>query len=274
MSCVSNCFVLLCLWFIFGPHPYEDSSGVLLELTSLRYAYGDRLAVQDVSLCIMPGQIFGLLGPNGAGKTTTLSCISGALSKWSGSISMNGKPFIPSREPKHRGLLGIVPQELAIYDTLTARENLCLFAKLCGVPKSEQQNSIDEFIAFAGLEQRQNDLVSQFSGGMKRRLNLAIGLLHRPPLVLMDEPTVGVDPQSRNHIFESIEKIKASGTSVLYTTHYMEEAERLCDIIAIMDNGSIVVCGAPDELMASMNDPNATMETVFLTLTGRNLKDE
>ena len=247
---------------------------LLLELTSLRYAYGERLAVQDISFEVKPAQIFGLLGPNGAGKTTTLSCISGALSKWSGSISMNGSPFFPARETKHRGLLGIVPQELAVYDTLTARENLLLFARLCGVPKSEQKNSVDEFIAFAGLEQRQNDLVSQFSGGMKRRLNLAAGLLHRPPLVLMDEPTVGVDPQSRNHIFDSIERIKASGTSVLYTTHYMEEAERLCDTIAIMDNGSIVASGTPDELIASMNDPNATMETVFLTLTGNSLKDE
>ena len=187
---------------------------------------------------------------------------------------MNGSPFFPAREAVHRGLLGIVPQELAVYDTLTAKENLLLFAKLCGVPKSEQKNSVDEFIAFAGLEQRQNDLVSQFSGGMKRRLNLAAGLLHRPPLVLMDEPTVGVDPQSRNHIFDSIERIKSSGTSVLYTTHYMEEAERLCDTIAIMDNGSIIASGTPDELIASMNDANATMETVFLTLTGRSLKDE
>ena len=187
---------------------------------------------------------------------------------------MNGKPFSPASEAKHRGLLGIVPQELAVYDTLTARENLLLFAKLCGVPKSEQKNAVQEYIAFAGLEQRQNDLVNQFSGGMKRRLNLAAGLLHRPPLVLRDEPTVGVDPQSRNHIFDSIEKIKASGTSVLYTTHYMEEAERLCDTIAIMDNGSIIASGTPGELIASMNDPNATMETVFLTLTGKSLKDE
>ena len=247
---------------------------LLLELTSLKYAFGERLAVRNVTFGIKPAQIFGLLGPNGAGKTTTLSCISGALSNWTGSISMNGSPFLPAREAKHRGLLGIVPQELAVYDTLTARENLVLFARLCGVPKSEQKNSVDEFIAFAGLEQRQNDLVSQFSGGMKRRLNLAAGLLHRPPLVLMDEPTVGVDPQSRNHIFDSIEKIKDTGTSVLYTTHYMEEAERLCDTIAIMDNGAIIASGTPDELIASMNDPKATMETVFLTLTGRSLKDE
>jgi len=246
----------------------------LLELTSLRYAYGERLAVRNISFEVKPAQIFGLLGPNGAGKTTTLSCISGALSNWTGSISLNGSPFFPARETGHRAMLGVVPQELAVYDTLTARENLLLIAKLCGVKKSEQKESVDEFIAFAGLEQRQNDLVGQFSGGMKRRLNLAAGLLHRPPLVLMDEPTVGVDPQSRNHIFESIEKIKASGISVLYTTHYMEEAERLCDSIAIMDNGSIIAGGTPNELKASMNDPNATMETVFLTLTGRSLKNE
>jgi ABC-2 type transport system ATP-binding protein len=246
----------------------------LLELRSLHYAYGDRVAVQDIQFEVKPAQIFGLLGPNGAGKTTTLSCISGALAKWSGSITMNGSPFHPAHEASHRKLLGIVPQELAVFDTLTARENLMLVARLCGVPKSEQKSSVDEFIAFAGLEQRQHDLVSQFSGGMKRRLNLAAGLLHRPPLVLMDEPTVGVDPQSRNHIFDSIEKIKATGTSVLYTTHYMEEAERLCDTIAIMDNGSIIASGSPAELIASMNDPNATMETVFLTLTGKSLKDE
>ena len=158
---------------------------LLLELTSLRYAYGERLAVRDINFEIKSGQVFGLLGPNGAGKTTTLSCISGALSKWSGSIYMNGNPFFPAREAKHRGLLGIAPQELAVYDTLTARENLILVAKLCGVPRSERKKSVDEFIEFAGLEHRQNDLVSQFSGGMKRRLNLAAGLLHRPPLVEM-----------------------------------------------------------------------------------------
>ena len=246
----------------------------LLELSSLRYSYRDRVAVREISFSVQPAQIFGLLGPNGAGKTTTLSCISGALANWSGSISMNGNAFCPAQEAAHRALLGNVPQELAVYDTLTARENLLLIAKLCGVPRDKLRGSVDEFIAFAGLEQRQNDLVSQFSGGMKRRLNLAAALVHRPPLILMDEPTVGVDPQSRNHIFDSIEKIKAAGTSVLYTTHYMEEAERLCDIIAIMDNGSIIASGTPTALKARMNDPNATMETVFLTLTGRSLKDE
>ena len=246
----------------------------LLEVTDLQYAYGERQAVQGASFAVQSGEIFGLLGPNGAGKTTTISCIAGLLSRWSGSISMQGKEFAPGHNASQRALLGIVPQELAIYDTLTARENLVLFAKLGGVPKNAVAVTVDEFLAFAGLETRQNDLVSHFSGGMKRRLNLAAGLLHRPPLVLMDEPTVGVDPQSRNHLFESIERIRETGAAILYTTHYMEEAERLCDTIAIMDNGAVIACGTPGQLIASIDVPNATMETVFLKLTGRSLKDE
>ena len=246
----------------------------LLEVESLRYAYGDRQAVQGVSFSVNTGEVFGLLGPNGAGKTTTLSCIAGLLSKWTGSLRMRGRPFAPAKQSDHRAMLGVVPQELAVYETLTSKENLALFAQLGGVPKNSIESVVMEFLDFAGLEQRKDDLVSQFSGGMKRRLNLAAGLLHRPPLVLMDEPTVGVDPQSRNHIFESIERIRSTGTSVLYTTHYMEEAERLCDTIAIMDQGAIIACGTPSELIASMGEPNANMETVFLKLTGRSLKDE
>lgn len=246
----------------------------LLEVSELRYAYGERQAVKGTSFSVQPGEIFGLLGPNGAGKTTTISCIAGLLSKWTGTISMRRSAFTPWSQADQRALLGVVPQELAIYETLTAKENLVLFAQLGGVKPKDVKDTVAEFLAFSGLEQRQNDLVSQFSGGMKRRLNLAAGLLHRPPLVLMDEPTVGVDPQSRNHLFECIERIKQSGTSILYTTHYMEEAQRLCDTIAIMDNGAVIASGTPSELIASIGVPDATMETVFLKLTGRSLKDE
>lgn len=246
----------------------------LLRVEHLRYEYGERVAVDSVSLEINKGEIFGLLGPNGAGKTTTISCIAGLLSRWQGEIYFNAEPFRPSLHPKHRGALGIVPQELAVYENLSAAENLLFFAKLCGVNASERRTRVQELLRFAGLEDRQKELVSQFSGGMKRRLNLACGLIHRPTLVLMDEPTVGVDPQSRNHLFESILAIRDTGTSVLYTTHYMEEAERLCDRVAIMNEGKVIACGTPVQLIAELGIPNANLETVFLHKTGRSLRDE
>lgn len=246
----------------------------LLRVENLRYTYGDRKAVDSVSFDIAKGEIFGLLGPNGAGKTTTISCIAGLLSNWQGEILFNSESFRPSQNPKQRAWLGMVPQELAVYDNLSAAENLDFLAKLSGVAPSDRKRRVQELLHFAGLTDRQKELVSQFSGGMKRRLNLACGMIHSPPLVLMDEPTVGVDPQSRNHLFDSILSIRNTGTSVLYTTHYMEEAERLCDRVAIMNEGKIIALGTPRQLISELDIPDANLEKVFLHKTGRSLRDE
>jgi ABC-2 type transport system ATP-binding protein len=189
-------------------------------------------------------------------------------------MTLAGNPYSPHQKGDHRRFMGLVPQEIAIYETLTAEENLVLFAKLCGVPGDKIQSTTDRLLAFAGLTERKNDLVKKFSGGMKRRLNLVCGIVHSPPLVLMDEPTVGVDPQSRNHLFDSIIKMREQNTAILYTTHYMEEAERLCDRIAIMNNGAIMAIGTARELKQLANAPDGTLENAFLQLTGRSLRDE
>ncbi|MFN7292171.1 MAG: ABC transporter ATP-binding protein [Pirellula sp.] len=249
-------------------------SNVLLRIDDLKYAYDDRVAVKGVSFDLYPGEVFGLLGPNGAGKTTTISCISGHLKQYTGQMTLTGNPYSPHQKGEHRRLMGLVPQEIAIYETLTAAENLALFAKLCGVPGDQIKSTVDGMLAFAGLTERKNDLVNKFSGGMKRRLNLVCGIVHSPPLVLMDEPTVGVDPQSRNHLFDSIIKMREQNTAILYTTHYMEEAERLCDRIAIMNEGAIIAIGTAQELKQLANAPNGTLENAFLQLTGRSLRDE
>lgn len=246
----------------------------LLEVNGLIYRYGNRIAVDQVSFTIERGEIFGLLGPNGAGKTTTIACLVGLLAPHAGSMVLSGQPYDPARRMPMRKNLGLVPQDLALYEGLSARENLSLFAKLNGVPTTVLEDRIQKYLDFSGLSDRATDRVQTFSGGMKRRLNLASGIIHEPPIVLLDEPTVGVDPQSRNHLFESIETLKRSGTSVLYTTHYMEEAQRLCDRIAIMNEGRIIAIGTPKQLVDSLQQDNANLETVFLKLTGRKLRDE
>ncbi len=252
----------------------DSQKELWLEIRSLGYSYGARQAVRDATFSVKRGEVLGLLGANGAGKTTILSCISGLFPNWTGSILLDSRPFLPAVDANARSCLGIVPQELAIYENLTARENLELFAKLFGVPKSSRADRIQTMLEFAGLEARGNDRVKTFSGGMKRRLNLAIGLVHSPSLLLLDEPTVGVDPQSRNHLFDAILRLKESGLSMIYTTHYMEEAERLCDRIAIVDEGSIKAMGTSLELAQQTGDENANLESVFLQLTGRSLRDE
>jgi ABC-2 type transport system ATP-binding protein len=246
----------------------------LLKVDQLRFQYGTRVAVDGVSFVIHRGELFGLLGANGAGKTTTISCISGLLTDWQGSLSMAGQAFSPAKSNKDRLMLGIVPQELAVYEGLTARENLRLFGKLSGLSGPKLSERVDEMLELAGLKDRARDLVSAYSGGMKRRLNLAIGVIHHPQLLLLDEPTVGVDPQSRNHLFESLLQLKQQGMTMLYTTHYMEEAQRLCDRIAVVNEGKVIAIGTSAELAASIGDPQANLEQVFLHLTGRTLRDE
>ena len=246
----------------------------MLKIEELSYSYQDRQAVCGASFEVREGECLGLLGPNGAGKTTAISCMVGLLSDWQGAMSWHGKPFQPALQAADRGLLGFVPQEIALYANLTAEENLDLFGELNGLGKAERRQAVEKNLKLAGLEDRRKDLVRTFSGGMQRRLNLAAGLMHSPSLVLLDEPTVGVDPQSRNHLFETLVQLKADGVSLLYTTHYMEEAQRLCDRIAIMNEGRVIAVGTPKELAEQSGEPEADLEKVFLKLTGRSLRDD
>ncbi len=210
----------------------------MIEVRELRKSYGALVAVDGVSFDIARGEAFGLLGPNGAGKTTTISMIVGVLRPDAGHIRIDAGAD-PSR-PEIRKKLGVAPQAVALYDSLTGAENLAFFGRLYGLAGADLKARVDWALDFAGLADRRADPVKAYSGGMQRRLNLACALVHDPPVLLLDEPTVGVDPQSRNHIFESIESLRKQGRTILYTTHYMEEAERLCDRVAIMDQGKIL----------------------------------
>ena len=249
-------------------------NAALLEVSELSYAYDGRPAVCGISFDIRAGEIFGFLGPNGAGKTTTILCIAGLLGAWTGGIRMNGGDFAPFRRAADRARLGVVPQELALYEELTGRENLELFGRLYGLAGTALGAAVTRALALSGLEERAADLVKKYSGGMKRRLNLALGDLHRPGLLLLDEPTVRVDPQSRNHIFEALRGLRAEGRTILYTTHYMEEAQKLCDRVAVIHEGRIIGSGTAAELAQQVESPGATLEDVFLKLTGRKLRDE
>ncbi|TWU59927.1 putative ABC transporter ATP-binding protein YxlF [Rubripirellula tenax] len=252
----------------------NQTSTPLLELNHLSYHYGKQVAVDSLDLQVAEGSFFGLLGPNGAGKTTSIQCIAGLLSQWSGKMMFRGEPFQPAENVEHRKRIGFVPQDLAIYDDLTAMENLDFFGRLAGLAGAELTAQVDRALELAGLESRAKDRTGAFSGGMKRRLNLAIGQLHQPELLLLDEPTAGVDPQSRAHLFDALTRLNESGMTIVYTTHYMEEAERLCDPIAIMNAGKVIGLGSAKQLAEDVGDPNADLETVFLSLTGRSLRDE
>ena len=222
--------------------------GDVLEVTDLVRRFGDRTAVDGVSFRIAPGETYGLLGPNGAGKTTTISMIVGLISAHEGSVTVVGEAVGPKRTAPKRHL-GLVPQDLAIYPDLSARENLNFFGRLQGLTGTELKTRVGEVLELTGLSDRAKGATKEFSGGMQRRLNIGIGLLHQPTLLILDEPTVGVDPQSRNAILESVERLSAEGMAVLYTTHYMEEAERLCDRIGIIDSGRLQAEGTRNELI-------------------------
>jgi len=291
---------------------------------SLRKSYGAIKAVDGLSFRVARGESFGLLGPNGAGKTTTIGMIVGALRPDAGRVTVDGESD-PTR-PAIRRRIGVAPQALALYQDLTAEENLAFFGTLYGLAGPRLKERVEWALEFSGLTDRRTSRVAGYSGGMQRRLNLVCGLLHDPPVILLDEPTVGVDPQSRNAIFDSIERLKRDGRTILYTTHYMEEAERLCDRVAIIDHGAILAIdtvgallqqhgGAPTVEIefparpASLDDgggtwegsrwriqterpvealqramgtaepfshvsiERATLEDVFLHLTGRSLRD-
>lgn len=222
----------------------------ILEASGLLKKYGALVAVNDVSFSIEEGEIFGLLGPNGAGKSTTISMLTGLFPPDAGDIHILGFDAVSDVDQIKR-MIGVVPQELALYPTLSGRENLRFFGEMYGLSGKRLKERIDSALETVSMVERANDPVHSYSGGMKRRLNMAIGLINNPRVLFLDEPTVGVDPQSRNHIFESVEKLnQEQKMTILYTTHYMEEAERLCQRVAIMDNGKIIAMDAPRSLIS------------------------
>lgn len=221
---------------------------ILVHVEHLRVRFGTRWALEDLTFDVAAGEIVGLLGPNGAGKTTTLSVLSTLLRPDAGRALVAGHATATAAAAVRR-ILGLVPQALAIYPTLTARENLLFFARLLGLGGAAARRAADEALALVGLEERGEDIVATFSGGMQRRLNLVCGLLHRPRVLLLDEPTVGVDPQSRERILSAVRAQATAGTAVLYSTHYMEEAERLCDRVVLVDHGRVIASGSPAELV-------------------------
>jgi ABC-2 type transport system ATP-binding protein len=233
-----------------GPH---GAGTPIVEAAGLVKRYGDFTAVDGVSFQIAEGSIFGLLGPNGAGKTTTISMLACLIAPDEGDVVVDGHS-VRSDSRGVRRVLGVVPQENALYPTLTAAENLRFWGKMYGLSGKQLSEAVEYGLMMAGLEDRAKSRVETFSGGMKRRINIAAGILHRPRVLLMDEPTVGIDPQSRNHILDTVRELNKEGMTVLYTSHYMEEVEALCDAIAIVDHGKVIAAGTQAELRALVGD--------------------
>lgn len=225
----------------------------ILTAKNLRKRYDDLLAVDGVSFEVDEGESYGLLGPNGAGKTTTISMVCGLLRRDAGEVFVAGHP-LDDGSTKAKEAIGYVPQDVALYPDLSGVENLRFFGRLYSLSGKELASRVEAVLEIVGLSERARDRVSEYSGGMKRRLNIAAGLLHRPRLLVLDEPTAGVDPQSRNAILENVEQLKSEGLAVLYTTHYMEEAERLCDRVGIIDQGKIIAEGTRRELVAGIGE--------------------
>ncbi len=253
-------------------HTGNNTSAATLTVVGLTKSYGDRRVVDGLSFSVGVGETLGLLGPNGSGKTTTISMIAGVLAADSGSITIAGEPMSAAAKQAKRQV-GLVPQDIALYDDLTAVENLRFFGRLQGLGRRQLNQRIDDVLEIVGLSDRRNDRVGEYSGGMQRRANIAAGMLHEPTLLILDEPTVGVDPQSRNQILDAVAELGGSGLSVIYTTHYMEEAERLCDRVCIIDGGQLLATGTQAELLAADNEGAKNLEEVFLHLTGRRVRD-
>jgi ABC-2 type transport system ATP-binding protein len=241
----------------------------MISVRDLSKSYGDLRAVDRISFAVPKGELFGFLGPNGAGKTTTISMISGLLRPDEGTVRIEDYNLWESPRAAKR-LLGLVPQDLALYEEFSARENLCFWGGLYGIRRSELKRHAEEILDRVGLGDRAREPVSRYSGGMKRRLNLAIGLVHRPKVLLLDEPTVGIDPQGRNNILEIIRDIAGQGTTIIFTTHQLEEAEKLCDRIAIIDRGRILQTGSVDELAKVVGDHDVV--TLHGHFTGAELR--
>ncbi len=235
----------------------------ILTADSLVKTFDDLTAVNGVSFHIAEGETYGLLGPNGAGKTTTISMVSGLLTMDAGTVMVAGDE-IKTNSTRGRAAIGLVPQELAIYPDLTGEENLVFFGRLYGIGGEELGRRVTRVLEVVGLTDRKDDLTKEYSGGMQRRLNIGIGLLHEPRLLILDEPTVGVDPQSRNAILEAVEELSRAGMAVLYTTHYMEEAERLCDRVGIIDEGVLKAEGTRRELVSMIGE----RDRVAISATG------
>jgi ABC-2 type transport system ATP-binding protein len=240
----------------------------MLQVDNLSKRYGERLAVDGISFRIKHGETVGLLGPNGAGKTTAIAMISGISRPDGGDVTLGGVSVTHNANALKRRV-GLVPQELALYEELSAWANLQLFGGLYGLGAAQLQPRATAALSLVGLADRSRDRVKTFSGGMKRRLNIAAALLHEPELILLDEPTVGVDPQSRNAIFDNLEQLKRQGKTLLYTTHYMEEAERLCDRVLILDHGRILAA----DTVPNFKQQYGNLEAAFMQLTGRALRD-
>ena len=246
---------------------------VLIKTRDLVKKYHQKPVVDDLNLEIYEGEIFGLLGPNGAGKSTTMNMLCSLVTPTSGSIELFGMNL-----KKHKGQIldqiGYIPQDLALHGNLKAWENVELFTSLYGISGTDLKAAVEHSLTYVGLLDQKNEYARTFSGGMKRRLNIACAIGHNPDLLLFDEPTVGIDPQSRNFILERIKDSNKNGATIIYTSHYMEEVEEICTRIAIMDNGKIIACGNVQELKRLVSDDTSiTLEDVFLTLTGKQLRD-
>lgn len=242
----------------------------MIEIRNLEKSYANVKALRGLNLTVKQGEILGLLGPNGAGKTTLISILAGLVNPTQGEGFIEKKDIF-RRTGDVKKIIGLVPQELSLYASLSGEENLNFFGRMYGVKRKALQENIASLLDFAGLTDRKDDLVRTYSGGMKRRLNLVCGLVHSPTYVFLDEPTVGVDPQSREHIFHNIRRLKEEGIGILYTTHYIEEAEKLCDRVAIMDEGRIIAIGPQKDLLADHDCLD--LGNLFLKLTGKGLRD-
>lgn len=244
-----------------------------IEIKNLtkRYRGSPLPAVNRVSLEIGEGHFFGLLGPNGAGKTTMIKIMCGLLAPSAGEVTIGGFS-LKNQLPEIKRSIGVVPQDIALYPTLTARENLKIFGGLYGMPANKLKECIDTWLGIFGLEKNLRQPVGSYSGGMKRRLNLIAGLLHDPKILFLDEPTVGIDVQSKKVITESLREVSRGGTTIVYTSHYLEEAENLCSVLAIIDQGVIIIKGTMEEIRSETNNMSK-LEDIFLQLTGRELRD-
>jgi len=241
----------------------------IVKIIGLTKKFGDFTAVENIDLTIKEGEIYGLLGPNGAGKSTIINMICGLITTTKGSIEILVDNKKNSNSAKRN--IGVVPQDIAVYEDLTCYENVKFFASLYGIKGKELNKKVIEALEFVGLEGNAKSFPASFSGGMKRRLNIACAIAHTPKLLIMDEPTVGIDPQSRNHILESVVKLNKLGCTIIYTTHYMEEIEAISTMISIIDHGKVIVSGTKEELKAIVTDKNTVEVTV---IDGKVIKEE